>query len=333
MITLSEGARKVIQICAACQKNERLLIVTDDIKKDIAEAFRKVAVDLGIANTSIAVMRVEQHGGQEPPPAIAKAMCDVDVVLAITSKSISQTMARVNALKSMSRIVNLPDMSVKDLTEGLIEADFAAISPAVKTVASYLDKGSRFRVTAAGGTNLTFSGEGNCGNAFDAIADKPGLFRSMSVEANVGPVDDIGEGVLVIDGSLPPVGILKEKITCRVEKGRIVDVKGGPQADKFADILKAYKDPQMYMLAEFGIGMNPCAQLTGESYLADESALGTVHFGFGTNLSQGGKRKAAAHFDAIIRTPGIDIDGTTIMKNGSFTIPVNIPPLVPAVRK
>ncbi len=324
MITLSDGAKKVIQVCAACQKNERLLIVTDDLKKDIADAFRQTALGLGITNTSVAVMRVEQHGGQEPPADVAKAMCETDVVLAITSKSISQTMARVKALKSMSRIVNLPDMSVKDLTEGLIEADFAAISPAVKAVASYLDKGSHFRVTAAGGTDLTFSGENNGGNAFDAIADKPGLFRSMSVEANVGPVDDIGEGVLVIDGSLPPVGILKEKITCRIERGRIVDVKGGPQAQKFADILKAYKDPQMYMLAEFGIGMNPCAQLTGESYLEDESALGTVHFGFGTNLSQGGNRKAAAHFDAIITTPSIEVDGKLIMKNGEFTIPLGV---------
>lgn len=322
MITLIEGARKVIQDCAACRKNEKLLIVTDDLKKNIAETFRKVALDLGISNTTTAVMRVEQHGGQEPPPAVAKAMCDADVVLAITSKSISQTIARVDALKSGSRIVNLPDMSVKDLTEGLIEADFAALSPAVKTVASYLDKGSHFRVTAVGGTNLTFSGEGNCGNAFDAIADQAGLFRSMSVEANIGPLDDIGEGVLVIDGSLPPVGILKEKITCRIAKGRIVDIKGGAQAVKFVEILKAYKDPQMYMLAEFGIGMNPCAQLTGQSYLADESALGTVHFGFGTNLSQGGNRKAAAHFDAIITTPSIVVDGKIIMKNGEFTIPL-----------
>ena len=100
-----------------------------------------------------------------------------------------------------------------------MEADFAALSPAVKTVASYLEKGSFFRVTAAGGTDLLFSGDGQRGNAFDAIADKPGLFRSMSVETNVGPVDDIWSGILVIDGSLPPVGILKEKITCQIKGG------------------------------------------------------------------------------------------------------------------
>jgi len=333
MMTLSDGAKKVIQVCAACKKNEKLLIVTDVIKEDIANTFRETALALGITNTTVALMSVEEHGGQEPSPSVAKAMCEADVVLAITSKSISQTMARVNAIKSMSRIVNLPDMSVKDLTEGLMDADFAALSPAVKTVAGYLEKGSSFRVTAAGGTDLTFSGAGQRGNAFDAIADRPGLFRSMSVEANVGPVDDIGSGVLVIDGSLPPVGILKEKITCQIDKGRIVDIKGGSQAAKFAEILKAYKDPQMYMLAEFGIGMNPCAELTGESYLADESALGTVHFGFGTNLSQGGTRKAAAHFDAIIVKPDIEVDGKTIMRSGSFTIPLNLPSSTPAALK
>lgn len=325
MLTLREGAKKVIQVCAACQKEEKLLIVTDDLKKEIAEVFRQTALAIGISKTTTAFINVEEHGGQEPPPLVATAMCEADVVLAITSKSISQTMARVNALKNMTRIVNLPDISEGDLTEGLIEADFAALSPAVKKVASYLEQGSLFKVTAAGGTDLSFSGQGQPGNAFDALAGKGGLFRSMSVEANIGPVDDTCEGILVIDGSLPPVGVLNEIITCDIRKGSIVKITGGRQADKLAAILRAYNDPKMYMVAEFGIGMNPCAKLTGHSYLADESALGTVHFGFGTNLSQGGNRKAAAHFDAIILKPNIEIDGIVIMKNGTFAISLNIP--------
>lgn len=325
MLTLPEGAKKVIQVCAACKNDEKLLIVTDDVKKGIADVFRQTAVDLGIAKTTMAFINVEVHGGQEPPQLVAQAMCEADVVLAITAKSISQTMARVNALKHLARIVNLPDISEKDLTEGLIEADFAALSPAVKAVASHLEQGSRFRVTAAGGTDLSFSGEGQQGNAFDALADKGGLFRPMSVEANMAPVDETSEGILVIDGSLPPVGVLREKITCEIRRGSIVNITGDRQAEKLAKILRAYHDPQMYMVAEFGIGMNPCAELTGHSYLADESALGTVHFGFGTNLSQGGTRKAAAHFDAIILTPSIEIDGVVIMKKGVFTVPLYIP--------
>lgn len=325
MLTLREGAKKVITVCAACKNEEKLLIVTDDVKKNIAEVFRQTALELGIARTTTVFVSVEEHGGQEPTPSVAQAMCEADVVLAITAKSLSQTMARVNALKNMTRIVNLPDISENDLTEGLIEADFAGLSPAVKKVASYLEHGSDFRVTAAGGTDLSFSGQGRSGNAFDALAVKGGLFRSMSVEANIGPVDDSAEGILVIDGSLPPVGVLKETITCEIRKGSIVKIGGGRQADQFANILKAYNDPKMYMVAEFGIGMNPCATLTGYSYLADESALGTVHFGFGTNLSQGGNRKAAAHFDAIILKPDIEIDGERIMKQGTFTIPLQIP--------
>lgn len=325
MLTLVDGARKVIQICAACKKGEKLLIVTDDVKRDIAEAFKRTALDMGILKVETASMEVEEHGGHEPPPWVASAMCQAEVILAITSKSISQTMARINALKSGARIVNLPDINERDLTEGLIDADFVALSPAVKEVASYLDRGSDFRVNGTGGTSLTFSGQGRRGNALDAVANEPGMFRSMSVEANVGPVDYSCEGTLVIDGSLPPIGVLQETITCEIRKGSIYKIKGGPQAGKFAAILKAYDDPKMYMIAEFGIGMNPCAEVTGHSYLADESALGTAHFGFGTNLSQGGDRKAAAHFDAIILKPSIEIDGVVIMKEGAFTIPLSIP--------
>jgi len=320
MITLKQGAEKIIKVCAACKNDENLLIVTDDTKQAIAEVFRHTALELGIRNTVTVLINSEQHGGQEPPAPAAKAMAEADVVLGITSKSISQTRARVEALKNNTRIVNLPDISENDLTKGLIEADFAALSPDVKKVASLLEGGSDFVVTATGGTHLKFSGKGQPGNAFDGLANKGGLFRSMSVEANIGPVDDTCEGRLVIDGSLPPVGPLEAPIHCVLENGRITKISGGRQADKFAEILRAYNDPQMYMVAEFGIGMNPCAKLTGLSYLADESAVGTVHFGFGTNLSQGGTRKAAAHFDAIIKTPTIEIDGQVIMKDGKFTI-------------
>lgn len=332
METLSEIAKKIIKVCAACQSNEKLLIVTDDLKKDIAETFRQTAVGLGIANTSVVTTGVEQHGGHEPPPAVAKAMCEAEVVLIITTKSLSQTMARANANKAGARVVNLPDMSVKELAE-VTQADFVALSPAVKAVASYLEKGSHFRVTSAVGTDLSFSGEGHHANALDSIADKPGLFRSMSFESNIGPVDETANGVLVIDGSLVSVGILKEKITCRLEKGRIVDIQGGPQAKKFNEVMIAYKDPKMYMLAEFGIGMNPCVGVTGDQYIADESAMGSAHFGFGTNLVQGGTRKAVAHFDAIILKPDIEIDGKKIMKSGSFTISLGVPPLTPVALK
>lgn len=319
-MTLKQGAEKIIKVCAACKNEENLVIVTDNMKQPIAEAFRQTALELGIRNTTTVLINAEEHGGQEPPSPAAKAMAVADVVLGITSKSISQTKARIEALKAGTRIVNLPDISEDDLTKGLIEADFAALSPDVKKVASFLEHGSDFVVTATGGTHLTFSGKGQPGNALDGLADKGGLFRSMSVEANIGPVDDTCEGTLVIDGSLPPVGVLNGPISCVLKNGRITAISGGKQADKFAELLRAYNDPQMYMVAEFGIGLNPCAKLTGLSYLADESAVGTVHFGFGTNLSQGGTRKAAAHFDAIIKCPTIVIDGKTIMKNGKFAI-------------
>ena len=115
-----------------------------------------------------------------------------------------------------------------------------------------------------------------------------------------------------------------ERVLAAARQFPALVLTGGRQADKLAEILAAYKDPQMYMVAEFGIGLNPCAKLTGCSYLADESALGTVHFGFGTNLSQGGNRNAAAHFDAIIISPSIEIDGARVMKDGAFTIPLDL---------
>lgn len=114
MVTLSNIAEKIIKVCVACRSNEKLLIVTDDRKKEISETFKQAALGLGIAKTSMVVTGVEQHGGHEPSPAVAKAMCEAEVIVIITTKSMSQTMARVNANKAGARIINLPDMSVKE---------------------------------------------------------------------------------------------------------------------------------------------------------------------------------------------------------------------------
>ena len=46
--------------------------------------------------------------------------------------------------------------------------------------------------------------------------------------------------------------------------------------------LFAAPGPKSHVLGEFGIGLNPLAELTGVM-LEDEGCLGTIHFGFGSN--------------------------------------------------
>lgn len=319
MLSLYEGAKKVVKVCADLKNNESALIITDDNKLEIAKMFWKIINEIDAEGIMI-IMQQQKLGGQEPPATVSNAMCKADVIFGLTTYSLSQTNARIEATRCGARVINIPDVQKSDLTARLIEADFVSISPKVKRVAERLTAGNKFKVTSPGGTCLTFNGTERIGRGLDALAHEPGTFRSLSVEANIGPLEGTSEGIIVIDGSLPPVGPLDVPIKCQIKKGKIVNISGGEKAKQFEIFLASFKDPNIYMVAELGIGLNPKAILTGESYLEDESAIGTCHFGFGSNMSQGGNIKAAGHFDAMIKFPSIEIDGEIIMKGGEVLI-------------
>ena len=72
-------------------------------------------------------------------------------------------------------------------------------------------------------------------------------------------------------------------------------------------------------MAEFGIGLNPKAELCGRM-LEDEGCMGTVHFGFGSNSTIGGKNKINFHLDLVMKEPTVMIDGKVIIQKGDLTI-------------
>jgi leucyl aminopeptidase (aminopeptidase T) len=54
--------------------------------------------------------------------------------------------------------------------------------------------------------------------------------------------------------------------------------------------------------------------------LEDEGVFGTVHIGIGTNVTLGGKVKAAIHYDLIMWQPTIDLDGRIVLEKGVVKI-------------
>jgi len=320
MRSVKDGAAKVLSVCTNAGADEDIVLVSDDNKLEIAYAFMAAAKELGLGKAVALVMPPQSIGGQEPPQVVARAMEKASLLVVITTHSLSQTKTRMELTRKGARFMSLPDVRVEDLTEGLIEADFAKIAPGVHKLAGLLTKGEYFHVTTKAGCDLSFSARGIEASALDGLCHKKGDFRSLGVEANVGPVVGSVNGTIVVDGSAPLLGPLSGTITCEVKDGYVSRIYGGEDARRLERALAAFKDPQMYLLAEFGIGMNPCARLTGTSYISDESTVGTVHFGLGTNLSQRGNIKAAGHTDLIVQKPTIEIDGFTLMKDGDFKI-------------
>jgi len=75
----------------------------------------------------------------------------------------------------------------------------------------------------------------------------------------------------------------------------------------------------VFNIAELGIGLNPHSRMTG-CMLDDEGVLETAHIGIGTNITLGGKIKAACHYDLVIWNPTITIDCEVVVKDGEIKI-------------
>ena len=50
--------------------------------------------------------------------------------------------------------------------------------------------------------------------------------------------------------------------------------------------------------------------------LTDEGASGTMHFGFGSNITVGGLNDVPFHLDFVLKNPSIFVDNNLVIKNG-----------------
>ena len=54
--------------------------------------------------------------------------------------------------------------------------------------------------------------------------------------------------------------------------------------------------------------------------LEDEGVYGSIHFGFGSNLTFGGKVKTSFHIDMVLKKPYVLLDNYLILKDNHFYI-------------
>ena len=98
-------AEQVLVSCLGVKKDESVLVITDDTRKEIGEALYQAACDLGCEGL-LMVMKEREVSGQEPPKAVAEAMKAADVVIAPTAKSLTHTAARIQAAAAGIRLAD-----------------------------------------------------------------------------------------------------------------------------------------------------------------------------------------------------------------------------------
>lgn len=318
MTGLDKASVIAIKDCMGVKKNERILVITDEVKRDIGLSLHLNAVRLGYDSLLIE-MKSRQYNGEEPPAEIAQLMQKYDVVLCPTAKSLTHTDARRSASAKGVRIATFPGITQEVMIRGL-NADYKKIAAFSIRLKKIFEKTKTVRVTTSLGTDITMDITGRTAYASKGLFHKKGESGNLPTgETFVAPLEGKSNGVFVVDGSMAGLGVMKSgNIKIEVKDGYAVKITGGTAAKKLNDILKKFGKPA-YNIAEFGIGTNDKAKISGV-LLEDEKVMGTIHIALGDNKSMGGSVGVPSHLDGVIKKPTVFFDNKIIMKDGKFTI-------------
>ena len=313
---LNNAALIALRDCMGVQPDETLLIITDELKKDIGQALHEAGK--GLCRESMLVeIKSREINGEEPPKAIAELMKMVDVVICPTAKSLTHTDARREAVKLGVRVGTMPGITIDTMVRCL-NADYDKIIALTDYFAQKLEGVENIRVVTEKGTDVHMPIGGR------KILPSKGVLRQKGESGNLpsgevylAPWEDKTQGKIVIDGSMAGIGMITEPVTIDIINGYAENIYGGAQAAQIAELLdKSGREARA--VAEFGIGTNYKAILTG-MILEDEKVFGTIHIAFGNNISMGGNIAVSSHYDALIKEPDVYFDDELVMKKGKLT--------------
>lgn len=317
MSKLRSAIRSALRHSLRIRQSETVLILTDEPLQELATTFLSESRTFA-SRSFLFVMPELIRAHVEPSAPVAALMADSDVILLLTSRSISHTQARRKANKAGARIASLPNVNEATLIRCLHNEQKQMIDLS-KKLADILTIGRLVHLTTTAGTDLTFSISRMRGRADTGLLHEPGRFSNLPAgEGCIGPVHGSANGKIVVDGSFPQIGKISDPFEMRVRDGYVIRITGPETAKEASRILRPF-GRRGRNIAELGIGTNPHAQFTGLT-LEDEKMLGTVHIALGNNVSFDGKVNVPCHFDAVLLHPTLDIDGNTILKNGEVLV-------------
>lgn len=317
---MMDGARILVSTCTDVKPGEHVLIITDEAKRPIADSVAMAARERG-ADVVIAEMSSRTADAQEPPATIAEAMKRADVIFTPVSISITHTRAMKEAIAQGARGAMLSAYTEQLLMSQALQVDFHALAPTCFGVAGRLTDAREALLTTPAGTYLTMSLKARKANALTCMVGKGEFSPVPNIEANIVPIEGSPEGIIVVDASVPylGIGVIRQAITITVKAGHITSVEGGDQASVLREAWLRQRDTNVYNIAELGIGLNPKARMTGVM-LSDEGVYGSVHIGTGTSINLGGTVKAASHYDLLLWKPTLILDGKPLLERGELEV-------------
>jgi len=255
------------------------------------------------------------QNGTEPPHEVAERLLDYEVVMLMTSYSLTHTDARVDACKKGARVASMPGFEQSMfLPDGPMLADYKQIYIITNQWAEKLTACSQVQILTSMGTDLTFSIEGRAGASEHGLFHHSGQWGNLPAgEGFIAPFEGTANGRLVV-----PSGWymgLKEDMVLEFNNGYVSSLTGGGEVgNQFINLFRFGEKEFQHRrnCAELGIGTNPNAK-NAENGLEAEKIWGTIHIAVGDSAHMQGMTVSDLHEDFIIPDPRVYFDRKKVM--------------------
>lgn len=317
MPALDKAIYKLLFECLKLKSRDSFLILVDKTTYDLGKLFFNRA-NYSKIDSAIVEIKPLDHRSPELPSSIINMMKQMAVVLSMTGFSFIHSNALKNICHNGARVLCFNQIDLEAFTR-FVNTDFEFIVRKSQRLADLFSIGKRIHVTTEAGTDLIIPIARHRGIANTGIVAEPGAFCTLpSGEARITPDRRGTKGLLVVDASIPAIGMVQEPIAINIQEGYAYQITGGKDVTALRKILKPF-GKQSRNIAEFGIGTNPHAIVTGNS-IEDEKVLETAHIAFGSPDFEGGSYKKTLHLDLIFQKPTISIDGHPIVAKGKLLV-------------
>jgi len=316
MTKAEKSSQAVINRCLEVKKDESVLILVTEPYLEFAQLLQKASLKK-TKYTYIFFLpdnfnRVGLH------PSITHFMQGMDIIIAVTSPSISAMEARIKANQAGTRIVSLPNMTKSTFTR-FANTDFKKIYRLSKKLSDILSISKIINVTAPNGTNLHIPIESHQGYAETGLINKPGTFSHLPAGvACITPEAGKTEGELVVDSGMRYDREDPEKLILSIREGRAARIKGGVSAKHLRQKL-ARLGPKNRFVIEFGIGTNDIAR-TGGNPMEDEKILGNIYIALGHNSITDEFLDMDMSLHGVVYKATVEVRGKRIIDKGRLLL-------------
>ncbi|MFC1847205.1 aminopeptidase [Chloroflexota bacterium] len=330
-------AQKMVSKFLGLRPAEQVLILADsESDADFVYALASAVIAHQAEPTVVEITATFDEGMDRPlPPIFLEAIKGADVYIPVAAT----TYCAIHSLEVLEQMRgNLREKNMRMFVPGgrysaglygqtwqyMLEAlshDYEKVAEWCNTFCRLMANRKTISVKSEAGSDFTASIEGDMYRPESGFAREPGELGIVpGGEVWGGPREFTCEGVIAIDGPIAYVAHkpkLSEPVLVTLKKGRVVDIRGGEEAEGLKRWMDRYENADI--LAEISLGTNPFLQHTGEVNVVDKRILGVIHVAFGENIFQiypHGSVWSPVHADMVLLEPSCWVDDVQLLDKG-----------------